>query len=276
MANEPKPATADETAALLDLAGCELAGWSDPARRLRQALDQDELRLFCQPIVSLDAKTPALMAEVLVRLLEEEAAHLPPGEFLPVFDHYGMMPELDRWVVSRVCARLASGRTGGFKCFGVNVASQTLRDAEMPAFIGRTLAQHAVAPDALCFEIDERDVLGQPEPATAFAAGVRALGCGIAIDGFGQRSVSFAPLKALQVDYLKVDGAITRNLLRGDIALRKMQAIVRVGEAIGFRVIAEFVEEAQTIERLRALGVGFAQGFGIARPGPIGEVRASG
>lgn len=83
--------------------------------------------------------------------------------------------------------------------------------------------------------------------------------------------MSFAPLKALQVDFLKVDGAITRNLLRGEVALRKMQAIVRVGEAIGFGVIAEFVEDAEIVERLRALGVGYAQGFGIARPAPLGD-----
>ncbi|HEY5637092.1 MAG TPA: EAL domain-containing protein [Burkholderiales bacterium] len=274
MANDTKPTTEEETSALLELAGNELAGWSDPVARLRQALDQDELRLFCQPIVALRPGEPYLMAEILVRLLEEEVAHLPPGDFLPVFEHFGMMPKLDRWVVAKACALLARNHTSGFRHLGINLASQTLRDAAMPNFIARTLEQFTVPPNALCFEIDERDVLGQPGPATAFAAQVRKLGCRVAIDAFGHRAVSFAPLKALQVDFLKVDGAITRNLLRGEVAQRKMQAIVRVGEAIGFGVIAEFVEDAEIIERLRALGVGYAQGFGIARPAPLGDARS--
>lgn len=261
---------------MLERAGRDLAGWADPVQRLRQALDRDELRLFCQPIVSLRADRPRYMAEVLVRLVEEEAAQLPPGEFLPVFAHYGMMPELDRWVVSRVARRLARNRTGGYRHFGINVASQSLSDSGMPEFVARTLEQHGVPANALCFEIDERDVLEQPAAAAAFGRSMRAHGCEVAIDGFGERAVSFAPLKSLQVDFLKVDGSITRNLLRSDIAMRKMQAIVRVGEAIGFDVIAEFVEDAEIVARLRTLGVGFAQGFGIARPGPIGEVAATG
>lgn len=162
MTNKPKPATAGDRSALLELAGNDLAGWRDPVARLRQALEQDELRLFCQPIATLRPGAPYLMAEILVRLLEEEVAHLPPGDFLPVFDHFGMMPELDRWVVAKVCALLARNRTSGFRHFSINLASQTLRDAAMPDFIARTLEQFTVPPNALCFEIDERDVLGSP------------------------------------------------------------------------------------------------------------------
>ena len=83
----------------------ELAGWSDPLARLREALERDELQLYCQPILSLGPKGGFTMAEVLVRLREEEAAMLPPGEFLPVFEHYGMMPELDRWIASEIAAK---------------------------------------------------------------------------------------------------------------------------------------------------------------------------
>jgi EAL domain-containing protein (putative c-di-GMP-specific phosphodiesterase class I) len=93
----------------------------------------------------------------------------------------------------------------------------------------------------------------------------------VAIDGFGQRSVSFAPLKTLRIDFIKVDGSIVRNLLRSAVAEQKLKAMVRVGEAIRIGVIAECVEEAAILARLRELGVGFAQGFGIAQPAPIGR-----
>src|SRR5437764_11690393 len=115
----------------------ELAGWSDPVQRLRDAVERDEFTLFCQPILQFagDARYP--MAEVLVRLREEEKALLPPGDFLPVFEHYRMMPQLDRWVVSHTVERLAAGsRIAGFT---VNLSAQTLADAEFPRFVAGEL-----------------------------------------------------------------------------------------------------------------------------------------
>ncbi len=264
--NPPAPDARDR---FLEQMGRELAGWSDPVARLRQALDQDELELYIQPIVSL-AERRFVMAEVLVRLREEEALMLPPGEFLPVFEQYGMMPELDRWVIARIVRRLAHRPPGGFRRLSINVSGQTLADAAAPDFISRTLADSGVTSEALCFEIDESDALSDLETAARFAASVRRLGCKVALDGFGRRAASFAPLKTLQVDYLKVDGSITRNLLRGEVAMRKMQTILRVAETVGIGVIAEFVEEQDILAQLRVLGVPYAQGFGIARPAPIG------
>lgn len=247
----------------------ELAGWTDPATRLRRALEQNELELYLQPIVGL-VEMQYVMAEVLVRLREEEAMMLPPGEFLPVFEEFGMMPDLDRWVIGRVAHGLARNALGGFRHLSINVSGQTLADEEMPPFVARTLEDFRVPGEALCFEIDESDVQSRLDPAAVFAARVRRLGCKVAIDGFGRRAASFAPLKRLHADYIKVDGSITRNLLRSETAVRKMQTIVRVGDAIGVGVIAEFVEETEILARLRALGVRYAQGFGIARPAPVG------
>jgi ammonium transporter, Amt family len=254
---------------LLDAASNELTGWSDPLRRLRDALERDELRLFFQPIAAMSGSEPYLMAEILVRLIEEENLQLPPGEFLPVFEHYGMMPELDRWVVRNSLAALAASRTSGFRRLSINVSAQSLHDRSMHQYVAGRLDQVGLPARVLCFEVDENDVLTTPQVAARFATELRRLGCQIAIDGFGYRARSFAPLKTLHVDYLKIDGSITRNLLRSDGAVRKVQAIVRVCDAIGCGVIAECVEDVEVLERLRALGVGFAQGFGIARPGPL-------
>src|SRR4051812_5681545 len=105
----------------------ELAGWSDPAHRLQDALERDEFELYCQPILQF-AGEGYPMAEVLVRLREEERALLPPGEFLPVFEHYRMLPQLDRWVVRHTVKRLAQGSR--IACFTVNLSGQTLEDSD--------------------------------------------------------------------------------------------------------------------------------------------------
>lgn len=268
---DPKAGAGAGEDQFLDQMGRELTGWSNPFARLRQALDRDELQLYCQPIVSLLPPSGFVMAEVLVRLREEEALMLPPGDFLPVFEHFGMMPELDRWVVRHVVRWLAGAPAGAFSRFTINVSVQTIGDPEFPEFAAAELRRQKIEPAALTFEIEESAVLERAESASQFAESVKRAGCRVAIDGFGQRSVSFAPLKTLRADFVKVDGSIVRNILRSTVAEQKLKAVVRVGETIGVGVIAECVEDRDVLARLKALKVGFAQGFGIARPAPIGE-----
>ena len=116
-----------------------LAGWDAPAQRLRQALEKDELTLYCQPIVALSGATRFPMAEILVRLREEEKAMLPPGEFLPVFEHYRLMPDLDRWVVRHVLRHLARGSR--IARFTIKISRQSLEDAAFPKAVGVAYAQ---------------------------------------------------------------------------------------------------------------------------------------
>jgi EAL domain-containing protein (putative c-di-GMP-specific phosphodiesterase class I) len=254
----------------LDQMDQALTGWSDPAARLRAALDNDELTLYCQPIRALTGAQRYPMAEALVRMREEEKAMLPPGEFLPVFEHYGMMPKLDRWVVRAVATRLKLGSK--IPCFTINLSGQTLEDPDFPDYVVEVTRDAGIAPGTMLFEIDEADVLSHPRAAELLGAGLKHIGSGTLIDGFGRRSVSFAPLKTLRVDYIKVDGSITRRVLASGPAELKMKAMVRVGEALGVGVIAEAVEEQDVLLRLKALGAGYAQGFGILRPHPIDSI----
>jgi EAL domain-containing protein (putative c-di-GMP-specific phosphodiesterase class I) len=251
----------------LDEMDQQLAGWADPVARLREALSRNELVLYCQPILDMGAATHFPMGEVLVRMREEEAALLPPGEFFPVFEHYRMLPDLDRWVVSHVVTRLSRGSR--IPRLIVNVSGQSLEDPGFAKFVASALVEATLQASSLIFEIDEADVLHRSEHAARFAAAVRAIGCAVSIDGFGARAVSFAPLKGLRADFLKVDGSIVRNVLRSSVALAKLQAIVRVGETVGFGVVAECVEDRDVQARLKALGVRFAQGFGIHEPQPL-------
>lgn len=260
----------------IDKTHAELAGFAQPAARLRQAIDKDEFALYCQPILAL---APGLsgaerypMAEVLVRMREEEQALLPPGEFLPVFEHYRMMPLLDRWVVRGVARRLAAGSR--IRRFTVNLHGQTLEDEDFPRFVAAQLSLHRLSAEALLFEIDEADTLLRLNAAAGFAAACHAQGGRVLVDGFGRRSVSFAAIKELRADFVKVDGAIVRKLMASETARTKMGAILRVGQALGYAVVAEFVEEQDVLTRLKALGVPYAQGFGIVQPQPIDTFKA--
>jgi len=244
----------------------QLAGWSNPAERIREALANDELMLYCQPVVAL-AAGGFPMAEVLVRLLKEEKALLPPGEFLPVFEQYGLMPELDRWVVRNVIRHISQGSR--VPRFSINLSSQSLANDTVPKAIAMELVSAGVSGTALLFEIDEADSLARLGAARKFARAIRTVGCGLILDGFGRRSHSFVALEALKVDFVKIDGSIVRKLLTSARAETKLRAIKTVGDALGFQLVAEMVEDQDILVRLKALGVDYAQGFGICQPHPI-------
>lgn len=243
----------------------DLTGWDDPVARLHAVLANDELQLFAQPILRLADKNDFPMAETLVRLREEEDKMLPPGEFLPVFEHCKMMPALDRWVVRNMIDNLSRPPAAGMT-LTINVAGQTIEDADFLPYVAGELVRREVDAKALCFEIDEVDTLARPEAAAKFAATARRFGCRVLIDSFGRRSVTFNALTALQASFVKVDGSIVRRILTTPSAASKLSAIVRVGSVMHIEVIAECVETQDILEKLRTLGVGYAQGFGIALP----------
>ena len=183
------------------------------------------------------------------------------------------MPQLDGWVVSRVIEWIGSGSR--LPRFTINVSGQTLEDARFVIHVGTQARKAGVPPASLAFEIDESDVLARPKAAVRFSNAIKALGCGPLIDGFGRRAVSFAPLKALRIDYVKVDGSIVRRLLTSDVARTKMNAMVRVAEALGVGLVAECVEEQDIVARLKALNVSHAQGFGVYQPHPLDSIAGS-
>ncbi len=247
-----------------------MSGWEDPLASLRRALERDELQTYCQPILALQSGTKKFpMAEVLVHLREEEESLLPPGDFLPVFDHYRMMTDLDCWVVGKTVKWIAKGAPGSIRINSVNVSSQSLDDSQLVDFASTALADAGVDPGQLCMEIDESDILQRAEAAVKFAQSARALGCKVVIDGFARRSVSFSAIKDLQPDFIKVDGAVIRKVSNSAVARLKLKAIARVCSGAGIGMIAECVEEEHIINHLRQMSVGFAQEFGIALPQPI-------
>ena len=247
-----------------------LSGWEDPLASLRRALERDELQIYCQPILSLQLSPAAYpMEEVLVRLREEEESMLPPGDFLPVFEHYRMMTDLDCWVAQKTIEWIADARPGSIPSYSINVSSQSLDDTRLPEFIEGMLTRCGVKAAQLGLEIDETDTLYRAGATERFSRAVRAIGCKVVIDGFARRSVSFSSLKALLPEYVKVDGAVVRKISDSSVAQLKLKAIVRVCEVAGIGIIAECVEEPGIVTQLTKMSVGYAQGFGIALPRPI-------
>ena len=245
----------------------------DPEEHIRGVLERNELTLYCQPIRALTGRNDYPIAEVLVRMVEEESSLLPPGDFIPIFEHYRMMPAMDRWVVSAVLRRLAQGSR--VPSFSINISGQTLEDADFPAFVAAELMRERVRGTSLLFELHMRDVISLAAACEAFASSVRAIGCGLIIDALGAEAVSTAPLKVLRPDYIKLDGTLTRKILVDESAVAKLKAILTVCASLGIRAIAESVEEQDVLLRLKAFGVDFAQGFGIYRPHPIDHVASS-
>src|SRR5688572_5312853 len=192
---------------LLDSA---LSGWKDPVKSIRRALDTDAFELHCQPVRAMQGTDRYPLAEILLRMQEEEKALLPPGQFLPIFEHYRMMPELDRWVARHVIKHLAAGSK--ISSYSVNLSMQTLDDPAFPDFVRKELSAAKVAPKALLFEIDETDLLMKTDAVEKAAAALKSIGVGIAVDGFGRKSVSFRQAVAMRLDFMKVDGSITRQV----------------------------------------------------------------
>ena len=256
--------------ALFNQLNQEFVGWEDPAARLMQALDQDELVLYAQPVLKLGGPPSFPIAEVLVRLRQEEAELLPPGGFFPLFEHFRLMPELDRWVARQAISRLARHRDR--RRLSVNVSGQTLTDSEFLEAIAAEFKRTDTPASSVAFEIDEQDVLQRPDAAKQFAESIRAIGCLVMIDGFGRRAVSLAPLKTARFDYVKVDGVIVRSLDSRESCRTKLNAIVRMGQGMKFDVIGECVEKEDALAQLRAAGVGYAQGFHIHQAAPIDTV----
>jgi EAL domain-containing protein (putative c-di-GMP-specific phosphodiesterase class I) len=151
----------------------------------------------------------------------------------------------------------------------MNVASQTLLDEEFPAFFAESIKRAKMPAAAVVFEIEENDLVGRPQAVKRFAERIRVAGGGLAVSGFGRRLDSFEALETLRPDFVKVDGSIILKITRSMTSEGVLKAVLRIGASLRMGVIAECVEEQDVLLRLSALGVGYAQGFGVATPRPL-------
>ena len=231
--------------------------------RIREALDEDRFVLYSQPIVPL-ANGSDRSQELLLRMVGRQDEIIPPGSFLPVAEKYGLIVEIDQWVVTQAVRLAASGQP-----VEANLSAESIASADPLSLIERELHQSGADPSNLVFEITETALMRDIEAGEAFARGLAEMGCGLALDDFGTGFGSFTYLKKLPIAYLKIDTDFVRELISSPANQHVVKAIVSLAQGFGQQTIAEGVEDAETLAVLRDYGVDFAQGFHLGRPTPI-------
>jgi diguanylate cyclase (GGDEF)-like protein/PAS domain S-box-containing protein len=233
------------------------------ANRLHRALTEERFVLHGQPIV--DLRTGDVLAhELLLRLHDEDGTLVPPGAFLPAAEEHGLMQELDAWVVDQAARHVAAGRA--VHC---NLSAQTICRAGAADLLGEALGMHGGDPSLLTVEFTETALVRDPGQALAFAEEAHRLGCRVALDDFGTGYNSFALVKQLPVDGLKIDRQFVADLRRDVASASVVRAIIGLARDLGLETVAEGVEDEATLAELRALGATRAQGYLLGRPGPL-------
>ena len=243
--------------------------------RVTRAVDEGRLELYSQPIVPMRADSPQLPAfiELLVRLRDDDGELVLPGEFIPAAERYNIVSAIDRWVLERAVGRLREHLAAGLEppLLAVNLSGNSICER---SFLDHVLAQleDPLMGRNLCFEISETAAITSLSQAVFFMQEVKKRGCRFSLDDFGTGMSSFHYLKSLPVDFLKIDGQFIGNLATDPVDRSMVEAITKVAGALGIATIAERVETAEALERLKQLGVDFAQGYHLARPEPLRAV----
>jgi diguanylate cyclase (GGDEF)-like protein len=242
--------------------------------RLARAVDEGHFHLYAQPIVPLVPEQRARpRCEILLRLPDERGRPQPAASFLPQAERHNLMPSIDRWVVRRTVELLGGWHRDHPECelplCSINISAFSLDDDSLVPHLREQLVQHRLPPKALCFEIAEAAVLANFAQTVRFISEIRKTGCGVALDDFGNGLHSFAYLKALAVDFLKIGGHYVRGVIDDPVYGTIVTAVNEIGGLMGIATIAEEVDSEPILDRLRKLGIGYAQGHAVAVPAPL-------
>ncbi len=248
------------------------------AAGLRDSLEQGRFRLHYQSIVSLATPNPRpVRYEVLLRVAYKGSAEATselvlPAAFIPAAERYGLMGAIDRWVIQAAFRAYANGigRTGAR--IAINLSGNSLSDETLLAFIEAQFAEHAFPPERVCFEITETAAIQNLRRAVELITTLKRHGSQLALDDFGSGLSSFHYLKTLPVDYLKIDGSFVKDMIENASDCALVAAINQMGHALGIQTVAEYAHSQAIVERLRELGVDYAQGFFFGHPAPWGQL----
>lgn len=240
--------------------------------RIQNAFEERRFRLFFQVIEPLGAavqgQTP--ICEIFVRMLDRAGAIIEPAVFIAAAERYHLIDSLDRWVMQTALRAIAEAQRGGASTlFTVNVSGPSLSDEGFLAFVLGELGRLRVDPRRLCFEITETAAMSKLDSALRFLSALHEKGCRFALDDFGSGLSSFAYLRNLPVDFLKIDSALVQDLVDDPVKRAMVDSINQIGHVMGIRTIAEGVETAAVLHELRTLGIDYAQGYWLARPQPL-------
>jgi diguanylate cyclase (GGDEF)-like protein/PAS domain S-box-containing protein len=237
--------------------------------RLSAAFEENRFVLYAQPIVHLNPERLVAHYEILMRMLDKKGGVVPPMAFIPAAERYNLMPTVDRWVVRTTFTmmREAQGQLAfpPVNC-AINLSGQSLNDDHFLEFVVDLFDDTGVPPESICFEITETAAIANLARATRFINVLRDMGCSFALDDFGSGLSSFAYLKNLPVDYLKIDGSFIKDMADDRVDRAMVESINDIGHVLGLKTIAEFAESDAVLSRLEEIGVDYAQGAGVQVP----------
>lgn|GEM_PF-5764416 len=241
---------------------------------LHTALAENQFELYAQPIFSIHENgTELAHAEILIRLRDKDGEMISPGEFVPVAERFGLMSDIDMWIVEHSIDALAEWQKDNPAIrskLSINLSGRTLT-TDYAAELLRLLDASCIAADQICFEITETAALIDMDTAVNFINRLRRQGCAFALDDFGAGLSSFSYLQNLPVDYLKIDGAFVKDMATDSVSRTFVDGINKIGHAIGLKTIAEFVADQDVLDALTELKVDYAQGFHCGKPMPVAE-----
>jgi EAL domain-containing protein (putative c-di-GMP-specific phosphodiesterase class I) len=252
---------------------------TDWAGRARRALVENRLFLEAQPIRPLapHSREPPHY-ELLVRMRDDSGRAVPPGAFLPTVERYNLSTRYDRWVIGAALKWMQDHRSALDRVsrFFINLSKDSVVDPGTVAYIRQSIADVGIDPRRLGFEVPERIAIANLLQSNQLFGELRRLGCGVSLDDFGSGVSSFAYLKALGADFLKIDGLFVGNISQDQVDYAMVRSITEIGHVMGKKVIAESVESSAVLEKLGEIGVDYAQGFCVGEPRPIDEIDSVG
>ena len=242
-------------------------------RHLHAVMRDDRFELYAQLIQPL-GPTEHRHLEILLRMIDDDGDVKSPADFLPAAERYQLMPDIDKWVLQRACRMLAEGSVLAelSGCvFAVNLSGQSFSSEGFLKFVEETMDAYGIPGDMICFEITETAAVARLSEALDFMEALKKRGCTFALDDFGAGLSSFGYLKTFPVDFLKIDGELVKGIVTDRVAEAMVAAVHQVGRVMGIETIAEYVENEAIKDKLRAIGVNYAQGYAIQKPRPLHE-----
>lgn len=237
------------------------------AMRIRRALDEDRFVLHRQIMAPVASGENTYREELLLRMRGEDGLLVSPSAFIPAAERFNLMPALDRWVVRTAVQYVSQVEMDGLHF--INLSGASLSDEAFYQYISDEIGRVGVPPGRICFEITETAAIFNLARAVSFIRKIRSIGCHFALDDFGTGMSSFSYLKAIPVDYLKIDGSFVKGVASDAMDYAIVEAINRIGHVAGLQTIAEFVETQDALDALQKMGVDYAQGYHIHKPAPI-------
>jgi len=237
---------------------------------INQALDENRFCLYAQAIEPLGNNVDRHF-EFLLRMLDEKGQIIPPGAFLPAAERYDLINKLDAWVVENAMTLIAANSDyfTQVNFVSINLSGKSITNPKFLEFIISQIRKNGIAANKICFEVTETVAISNLSSATTFITILKDIGCHFALDDFGSGLSSFGYLKSLPVDYLKIDGMFVRDIVDDPIDRAMVKSINDIGQVMGMKTIAEFVENDAVKAQLEEIGVDYAQGYGIGKPQPV-------